>query len=151
MAEKLISFHKILKADTPVNETSELRISPNSINKASNNVRELASKQRLFGKRTVVTTDSSFSSGAYALTVRYNQEQKVLSEKKSNAPLAFVWKIFFPYTTQNVNIFDNNFGHTYGTFQGQTIFVPCSETDNLIDREKSIKHIFLAESIPLSL
>ena len=51
MDEKLNSFHKLLKAEVPINITSELKESFDSVNKALTDDCELALKQPISGKQ----------------------------------------------------------------------------------------------------
>ena len=60
MAEKLNPFYKLLKTEVPINITSELKETFDSVNKALSNACELALKQPIPGKQLVLMTDASF-------------------------------------------------------------------------------------------
>ena len=59
MAEKLNPFYKVLKAETPINITSELKEIFDSVNKALNDACQLALKEPSPGKQRVLMTDAS--------------------------------------------------------------------------------------------
>ena len=77
MAEKLNPFYKILKAEVPINITSELKETFDSVNKALSDACQLALKQPIPGKQLVRMTDASFRSAGYALMIEYNPDQKI--------------------------------------------------------------------------
>ena len=77
MAEKLNSFYKLLKAEVPINITSELKEIFDSVNKALGDACKLALKQPIPGKQLVLMTDTSFRSAGYALMIEDNRDQKI--------------------------------------------------------------------------
>ena len=99
MAEKLNPFYKLLKAEVPINITSELRETFDSVNKALSDACQLALKQPIPGKQLVLLTDASFKSAGYALMIEDNPDQKIQSKWKTYAPVAFCIKSLFPRTT----------------------------------------------------
>ena len=60
MAEKLHPFYKLIKTEVPINITSELKETFDSVNKALSDACELALKQPIPGKQLVLMTDASF-------------------------------------------------------------------------------------------
>ena len=96
MAEKLNPFYKMLKAEVPINITSELKETFDSVNKALSDACELALKQPIPGKQLVLMTDSNFRTAGYALMVEDNPGQKIQSKRKPPWHLA---QIFLPCTT----------------------------------------------------
>ena len=96
MAEKLNPFYKLLKAEVPINITSELKQTFDSVNKALKDACQLALKQPIPGKQLVPMTDASFRSAGYALMIEDNPDQKIQSKRKTYAPVAFGSKIFSP-------------------------------------------------------
>ena len=98
MAEKFNRFYKLLKLEVPINITSGLNETFDSVNKALRNAFELALKQPIPGKQLVLRTDASFRSAGYALMIEDNPDQKIQSKRKTYAPVAFGLKIF-PCTT----------------------------------------------------
>ena len=89
MAEKLNPFYKLLKAEIPINITSELKESFDSANKALRDACDLALKQPIPGKQPVIMTKASFRSAGYALMIEDNPDQKIQSKRKTYAPVAF--------------------------------------------------------------
>ena len=100
MVQKLNPFYKLLKTEVPINITSELKETFDSVNKALSDACELALKQPIPGKQLVLMTDASFRSAGYALMIEDNPDQKIQSKRKTYAPL----KNFLPCTTKNVHI-----------------------------------------------
>ena len=96
MDEKLNPFYKLLKTEVPINITSELKETFDSVNKALSDACELALKQPIPGKQLVLMTDASFRSGGYALMIEDNPDQKIQSKRKTYAPVAFGSKVFSP-------------------------------------------------------
>ena len=89
MAEKQNPFCKMFKTEVPINITSELKKTFDSVNKALNDVCELALKQPVPRKWFVLMTDASFKSAGYALMIEDNPDQKKQSKRKTYAPVAF--------------------------------------------------------------
>ena len=86
MAEKLYPFYKLLKTEVPINITSELKETFDSVHKALSDACELALKQPIPGKQLVLMTDASFRSAGYALMTEDNPDQKIQSKRKTYAP-----------------------------------------------------------------
>ena len=95
-AEKVNPFYKLLKTEVPINITSELKETFDSVNKALCDACELALKQPIPGKQLVLMTGASFKSAGYALMIEDNPDQKIQSKRKTYAPVAFGSKIFSP-------------------------------------------------------
>ena len=96
MAEKLNPFYKLLKTEVPINITSELKETFDSVNKALNDACEKALKQPILGKQLVLMKDASFKSAGYALMIEDNPDQKIQSKRKNVCPVAFGSKFFSP-------------------------------------------------------
>ena len=96
MAEKLNPFYKLLKTEVPINVTSGLKETIDTVNKALSDACELALKQPIPGKQLVLRTYASFRSAGYALMIEDNPDQKKQSKRKTYAPVAFDSKIFSP-------------------------------------------------------
>ena len=77
MVEKLNTFFKLLKAEVPINITSELKETFDSVNKALSDACQLALKQPIPGKQLVLLNDASFRSAGYALMIEDNPDQKI--------------------------------------------------------------------------
>ena len=96
MAEKFNPFYKLLKSEVPINITSELKETFDSINEVLSDACELALQQPIPGKQLVLMTDASFRSAGYALMVEDNPDQKIQSKRKTYAPVASGSRIFSP-------------------------------------------------------
>ena len=94
LPEKLKPFYKLLKTEVPINITSDLKETFDSVSKALSDASELALKQPIPGKQLVLNTDVSFRSAGYALMIEDNPDQKIQSKRKTYAPVAFGSKIF---------------------------------------------------------
>ena len=75
MAEKLSSFYNLLKAEVPINLTSELKDTFDSVEKALSDACELSFRQQLPGRQLVLMTAASFRSTGYALMIEDNPYQ----------------------------------------------------------------------------
>ena len=72
MVEKHNPLYRLLKTEVPINITSELKETFDSVNKALSDACELALKQPIPGKQLVLMTDASFRSAGYALMIEFN-------------------------------------------------------------------------------
>ena len=115
MAEKLNPFYKLIKTEVPINITSELKDTFDSVNKALSDACELALKQPIPGKQLVLMTDASFRSAGYALMIEDNPDQKIQSKRKIYAPVAFGSKIFSPAQLK-MSIYSKEFLAIYMAF-----------------------------------
>ena len=93
-AEELNPFYKLIKTEVPINITSELKETFDSVNKALSDACELALKQPIPGKQLILMTDSSSRSDGYALMIEDNPDQKIQSKRKTYSPVAFGSKTF---------------------------------------------------------
>ena len=151
MAEKLNPFYKLLKTEIPINITSELKETFDSVKKALSDACELALKQSIPGKQLVLMTDASFRSAGYALMIEDNPNQKIQSKRKTYAPVTFGSKIFSPaqlkmsiYSKDSLAIYMAllEFAHILWETTKPTIVL----TDN-----KSVTRFFQTKAIPPSL
>ena len=100
MPENPNPFYKLLKTEVPINFTSELKETFDSVNKALRDACELALNQPIPGKQLVLMTDASFRSAGFALIVEDNPDQKLQSKRKTYAPVAFGSKIISPHNSR---------------------------------------------------
>ena len=89
MSEKLNPFYKLLKAEVPINITSELKETSDSVNRALSDACKRTLKQPILEKQLVLMTDQSFKSAGYAFMIEDFPDQKIQSEKKTFAPVGF--------------------------------------------------------------
>ena len=83
MAEKLNPFYKLPKTEVPINITSDLKETFDSVNKALSDACQLALKRPIPGKQLVLMVDASFRSAGYALMIEDNPNQKIQSKRKT--------------------------------------------------------------------
>ena len=76
MAEKLNLFYKLLKAEVPINITSELKETFDSMKEALSDACEVALKQPIPRKQLVLSMDASFRSAGYSLMIEDNPDQQ---------------------------------------------------------------------------
>ena len=115
MVEKLNPFYKLLKAEVPINFTSELKQTFDSVNKALSDACQLARKQPIPRKQLVLMTDAIFRSAGYALMIEDNPDQKIQSKRKTYAPVAFGSKVSSP-AQPKISIYSKDFLAIYMTF-----------------------------------
>ena len=89
MAGKLNPFYKLLRTEVPINITSELEETFDSVSIAPSDTCQLALKQPIRGKQLVLMKDASCRSAGYALMNEDHPHQKVQSKQKTYAPVAF--------------------------------------------------------------
>ena len=115
-AEKLNSLCKLLKAEVPINITSEVKKIFDSVNKALSDACELALKQLFPGKQLVLMAEASFRSAGYAPMIEDNPDQKIQSERETFAPAAFGSKVFSP-AQRKMSLYSKEFLATYMAFR----------------------------------
>ena len=97
MAEKLNPFYKLLKTEVPINITSDLKETFDSVKTALSDACQLVLKQPIPGKQLVLMTDASFRSAGSGLMIEGNPDQKKYSKRKTYSRVAFGSKIFSPH------------------------------------------------------
>ena len=123
-----------MKAEVPINITSEWKENFDSVNKALSDACQLALKQPIPGKQLVVMTDASFRSAGYALMIEDNPDQKIQSKRKTFAPVAFGSKVFSPAQLKKSN-YSKEFLAIYMAFLevAHILSVGNIKTDDCID------------------
>ena len=151
MAEKTNPFYKLLKTEVPINITSELKETFDSVNKALSDACELALKQPFPGKQLVLMTDDSFRSVGYALMIEDNPDQKIQSKRKTYAPVAFGSKIFSPAQFKK-SIYSKELLATYMAFLefAHVLWEAAKPTIVLTDN-KSVTRFSQTKAIPPAL
>ena len=141
MAEKLHPFYKLLKTEVPINITSELKETFDSVNKALSDACELALKQPIPGRQLVLMTDASFRSAGCALMIEDNPNQKIQSKRKTYAPVAFGSKIFSP--PHKMAIYSKEFLAIYMAFlEFAHILWEATKPTIVLTDNKSVTHFF---------
>ena len=151
MAEKLNPLYKLLKAEVPINVTSELKETFDSVNKALSDACQLAFKQPIPGKQLVLKTDASFKSAGYALMVEDNPDQTIQSKRKTYAPVAFGSKNFSPAQLK-MSIYSKEFVAIYMAFLDFAhILWEATKPTIVLTDNKSVTRFFQTKAIPPSL
>ena len=96
MVEKLNSFYRLIKAETPIKFKSKLKRTFDSVNKALADAFELALKQPIPGKQLVLMTDASSRCAGFALIIEDNKDQNLQSKQKTYGLVVFGSEIFPP-------------------------------------------------------
>ena len=150
IAENLNPFYILLKAEVPINITSELKETFDSVNKELSNACELALKQLVPGKQLVSMIDASFRSAGYALMIENNPDQKIQS-KKYYAPVAFGSKFFSPAQLR-MSIYSKEFLAIYMAFlEFAHTFWEATKPTKFFTDNKSLTRFFQTKAIPPSL
>ena len=151
MAEKFNPFYKLLKAEVPINITSELKETFDSVNKALSDVCQLALKQPIPWKQVVLMTDASFRSAGYALIIEDSPDQKIQSKRKTYAPVAFGSKIFSPAQLK-MSIYSKEFLAKYMAFlEFPHILCEAMKPTIVPTDNKSVTRFFKTKAVPPSL
>ena len=151
MAEKLNPFYKLLKTETPINITSELKETFDSVNKALSDACELALKQPIPGKQLVLMTDTSFRCAGYDLMIEENPNQKNQSKRKTYAPVAFGPKTFSPAQLK-MSYYSKQFLAIYMAFLEFAHFLwETTKPTIVLTDKKSVTRFFQTKAIAPSL
>ena len=96
LSEKMIGMYELLKADAKITISEELVDNFKAINASLAEACGLALRQPIAGKQYVLMTDASFRASGYALMIEENDDKKLLSKRKTFAPVAFGSRVFSP-------------------------------------------------------
>ena len=150
-AEKLHPFYKLLKTEEPINTTTELKETFDSVNKALSDACELALKQPIQGKQLVLMTDASFRSAGYALMIENNPNQKIQSKRKTYPPVAFGSKIFSSAQLK-MSIYSKEILAIYMAFlEFAHILWEATKPTIVLTDNKSVTRFFQTKAIPPAL
>ena len=151
MVEKLNPFHKLLKAEVPINITSDLKEIFDLVNEAPSDACQLALKQPTLGKQLVLMTDASFRIAGYALMIEDNPDQKIQSKRKTYAPIAFGSKNFSPAQLK-MSIYSKELSAFYMAFlEFAHILWEATKPTIVLTDNKSVTRFFQTKAIPPSL
>ena len=151
MAGKPNPFYKLLKTEVPINITSELKETFDSVNKALSDACELALKQPIPGKQLVLMTDARFRSAGYALMIEDNPDQKIQSKRKTDAPVAFGSKNFSPAQLK-MSIYSKEFLAIYMVvLEFAHILWEATKPTIVLTDSKSVTRCFQTKPIPPTL
>ena len=135
----------------PINITSVLKETFDSVNTALSDACELALKQPIPGKQLVLMTDASFRIAGYALMIEDNPDQKIQSKRKTYAPVAFGSKIFSPAQLK-MSIYSKEFLAIYMAFlEFAHILWEATKPTIVLTDNKSVTRFFQTKAIPPAL
>ena len=150
-AKKLNPFYNLLKTDVPINITSELKETFDSVEKFLSDACHLALKQPIPGKQLVLITDASFRSAGYALTIEDNPDQKKRSKRKTYAPAAFDSKNFCPAQLKT-STYSKKFLAIYMAFlEFAYILWEATKPTIVLTDNKSVTRFFQTKALPPAL
>ena len=115
LSEKMIGMYEILKADAKITISEELVDNFKAINASLAEACGLALRQPVAGKQYVLMTDASFRASGYALMIEENDDKKLLSKRKTFAPVAFGSRVFSP-SQMKMSIYCKEFLAIYHAF-----------------------------------
>ena len=141
MAEKFDPFYKLLKTEVPINITSELKETCDSVNKALRDACKVALKKTFLRKQLVLMTDASFRSAGYALMIEDNPDQKIQSKRKKYACVAFGSKNFSPEQLK-ISIYSKEILAIYMGFLSLHIFGGNQQRKQLFGQLTNLSHVF---------
>ena len=151
MAEEPNPFHNLLKTEVPINISSELKGTFDSVNKALSEACELSLQQPIPGKQLVLMTDSSCRRAGYALMIESNLDHKMQSKQKTYAPVAFGSKIFSPAQLE-LSIYSKESLAVYMAFlEFANILWEATTPSIVLTENKSTTRFFETKAIPPAL
>ena len=89
-------MYELLKTDAKFRISEKLVDNFKKINAILAETCGLALRQPIAGKQNVQMTDARFRASGCALMIKENDERKILSERKTFAPVAFGSRVFSP-------------------------------------------------------
>ena len=92
----MIGMYELLEADAKITISEELVDNFKAINASLAEACGLALRQPIAGKQYVLMTDASFRASGYALMIEENDDKKLLSKRKTFAPVAIGSRVFSP-------------------------------------------------------
>ena len=151
MAEKRNPFYNLLKTEVPINITSELKNTFDSVNKALSDTCQLSLKEPIPRKHIVLMTDASFRSAGYALMIEDNPDQKRQSKRKTYDPVAFGSKIFSPAQLKMSIYSEKTSAKNMALLEFAHILWEATKPTIVLTDSKSVTHFFQTKAIPPAL
>ena len=140
-----------MKAEVPINITSELKETFDSLNKALSDACGLALKQPIPRKQLFLRTDASFRGAGYALMIEDNPDQKIQSKKKTYASVVFGSKIFSPAQLR-MSIYSKEFLAIYMAFlEFAHVLWEARKPTIVLPDNNSVTRLFQTKAFPPSL
>ena len=141
----------MLKTEVPINITSELKETFDSVNRGLSDACQLALKQPIPRKQLVLMKDVSFRSAGYARMIENNPDQKIQSKRKTYAPVAFGSKIFYPAQLK-MSIYSKEILAIYkAILEFAHILWEATKPAIVLTDNKSVTRFFQTKAIPPAL
>ena len=151
LSEKMIGMYELLKSDAKITISEELIDNFKAIKASLAEACGLALRQLVAGNQYVLMTDASFRASGYALMIEENDDKKLLSKRKTFAPVAFGSRVFSP-SQLKMSIYCKEFLAIYHAFLEyshilwQTTLPTLVLTDN-----RSVTRFFQTKTTPPAL
>ena len=151
MVEKPNPFYMLLKTEVPINNTSELKETIVSVNKALSDACQLALKQPIPGNQLIMRTGASVGIAGFALMIENNPDQKIQSKRKTYASVAFGSKIISP-TQLKMSIYSKNVLATHiAILNFAHNLCEATKPTIVLTGNKSVTRFFQTKAIPPAL
>ena len=148
MVEKPNPFYKMHKTEVPINNTSEMKETFESISKDLSDACELELIQPIARKQLVLMTDASFRRAGYALMIADHSDQKIQLKRKTYAPVVLSSKIFSSAQAKT-STYSKEFFAMYRAFlQFSLILWEATKPTTVLTDNKSVTRFFKTWAIP---
>ena len=152
LSEKLIGMYELLKADSKIRISEELVDNFKEVNASLATACGLALRQPIEGKQYVLMTDASFRASGYTLMIEENDERKMLSKKKTFAPVAFGSRVFSPAQPKMSKFYCKECLAIYHAFLEDSHILWETTTPTLVLTDnRSVTRFFQTKTIPPAL
>ena len=151
LSETLIGMYELLKADSKIRISEDFVENFKDVNASLAEACGFALRQPIEGKQYVLMTDASFRASGYALMIEENDECKLLSKRKTFAPVAFGSRVFSPAQLK-MSIYCKEFLAIYHAFLEYSHILWETTTPTLVPNDnRSVTRFFQTKTIPPAL
>ena len=109
---------------------------------------KLALKQTLPGKQLVMITDATIRGAGYAFMIEENRDQKIQSEAKTYAPVAFPSKYFSPAQLKKSNYSKDLLATYKAVLDFADMLWGTTKTTIVLADNQVVTHFFQTKAIP---
>ena len=151
-AEKPNPFHKLLKAEVPINITSELEtFDPFKKTLSGSCEFSFELERPIPGKQLVLLTEASFRSAGYAPKVEDTPDHKIQWKRQTYGPMAFGWKTFSPAKLK-MSVYSKEFSAINMAFLVFAhILLETAKPTIVLTANKSVTRFFQTKAFPHAL
>ena len=144
-------MYELLKADAKITISEELVDNFKAINASLAEACRLALRQPIAEKQYVLMTDASFRASGYALMIEENDDKKLLSKRKTFAPVAFGSRVFSP-SQLKMSIYCKEFLAIYHAFlEYSHILWETTPPTLVLTDNRSVTRFFQTKTTPPAL